>query len=82
MARDEFYERSQLYGTPKGDYFDNLERFAFFQRRGAACLPGPGFPPGCDPLPRLAELSGAGLPEEPLGLGRYAGRDQDRLDHS
>ena len=30
VARDEFYERSQLYGTPKGDYFDNLERFAFF----------------------------------------------------
>ena len=29
VARDEFYERSQLYGTPKGDYFDNLERFAF-----------------------------------------------------
>jgi starch synthase len=30
VARDEFYERSRLYGTPKGDYFDNLERFAFF----------------------------------------------------
>ncbi|MCL4502660.1 MAG: glycogen synthase GlgA [Deltaproteobacteria bacterium] len=30
VARDEFYERSQLYGTPRGDYFDNLERFAFF----------------------------------------------------
>ena len=29
VARDEFYERSQLYGTPKGDYVDNLERFAF-----------------------------------------------------
>jgi starch synthase len=36
VARDEFYERSQLYGTPKGDYFDNLERFAFFS---AAVLP-------------------------------------------
>jgi starch synthase len=30
VERDEFFERSQLYGTPKGDYFDNLERFAFF----------------------------------------------------
>ncbi|MEW6386893.1 MAG: glycogen synthase GlgA [Thermodesulfobacteriota bacterium] len=30
VVRDEFYDRSQLYGTPKGDYFDNLERFAFF----------------------------------------------------
>jgi starch synthase len=30
VERDEFYDRSQLYGTPKGDYFDNLERFAFF----------------------------------------------------
>ena len=36
VGRDEFYERSQLYGTPKGDYFDNLERFAFFS---AAVLP-------------------------------------------
>ncbi len=30
VERDEFYERSQLYGTPRGDYFDNLERFAYF----------------------------------------------------
>jgi starch synthase len=30
VERDEYYERSQLYGTPRGDYFDNLERFAFF----------------------------------------------------
>ncbi len=30
VERDEFYERSQLYGTPRGDYFDNLVRFAFF----------------------------------------------------
>jgi len=36
VARDEFFERSQLYGTPQGDYFDNLERFAFFS---AAVLP-------------------------------------------
>ncbi len=30
VERDEFYDRRQLYGTPRGDYFDNLERFAFF----------------------------------------------------
>ena len=30
VERDEFFDRSQLYGTPRGDYFDNLERFAFF----------------------------------------------------
>ena len=36
VARDEFYERSQLYGTARGDYFDNLDRFAFFC---AAVLP-------------------------------------------
>ena len=27
VVRDEYFDRSQLYGTPKGDYFDNLERF-------------------------------------------------------
>jgi starch synthase len=36
VARDEFFGRSQLYGTPKGDYFDNLERFSFLC---AAVLP-------------------------------------------
>lgn len=29
VVRDEYFDRSQLYGTPKGDYFDNLERFNF-----------------------------------------------------
>ncbi len=29
---DEFFDRSYLYGTPKGDYFDNAERFTFFDR--------------------------------------------------
>jgi starch synthase len=27
-----FFDRESLYGTPKGDYLDNLERFAFFDR--------------------------------------------------
>jgi len=30
VEKDEFFERSQLYGIPRGDYFDNLERFTFF----------------------------------------------------
>lgn len=29
---DEYFDRSYIYGTPENDYFDNLERFAFFSR--------------------------------------------------
>ena len=29
---DEYYDRSYLYNTPAKDYFDNLDRFAFFSR--------------------------------------------------
>lgn len=32
VKRDEFFDRAYLYGTPEGDYFDNLERYAFFSR--------------------------------------------------
>jgi starch synthase len=32
IKRDEYYDRSYLYGTPEGAYFDNLERFTFFSR--------------------------------------------------
>lgn len=32
IKRDELFDRGSLYGTPEGDYFDNLERFAFFSR--------------------------------------------------
>jgi starch synthase len=32
IQRDEFFDRSGLYGTPSGDYFDNPERFIFFSR--------------------------------------------------
>jgi len=32
IKRDELFDRSFLYGTPEGDYYDNLERFAFFSR--------------------------------------------------
>ncbi len=29
---EEFFDRSSLYGTSKGDYFDNAERFIFFSK--------------------------------------------------
>ncbi|MBW1765370.1 MAG: glycogen synthase [Deltaproteobacteria bacterium] len=32
IRRDEFFDRSELYGNSKGEYFDNLERFIFFSR--------------------------------------------------
>jgi starch synthase len=32
IGREEFFDREYLYSTPKGDYFDNAERFIFFSR--------------------------------------------------
>ena len=32
IGRDEFFDREYLYGTPRGDYFDNAERFTFFSK--------------------------------------------------
>ena len=32
IGRDEFFDREQLYGTPRGDYFDNADRFIFFSK--------------------------------------------------
>jgi starch synthase len=32
IGRDEFFDREYLYSTPKGDYFDNAERFVFFTK--------------------------------------------------
>jgi starch synthase len=32
IGREEFFDREFLYGTPKGDYFDNAERFIFFSK--------------------------------------------------
>lgn len=45
IKRDEFYDRSYLYGTPEGDYFDNLERFVFFNRAVLEALKKRGFKP-------------------------------------
>jgi starch synthase len=33
---EEFFDREYLYGTPKGDYFDNAERFIFFSKASLA----------------------------------------------
>jgi len=30
FEREDLFDRPNLYGTPAGDYYDNLERFAFF----------------------------------------------------
>lgn len=32
VNKNEFFDRSALYGTPEGDYPDNAERFIFFSR--------------------------------------------------
>ena len=32
IEQEDLYDRPNLYGTPLGDYYDNLERFAFFAR--------------------------------------------------
>lgn len=42
---DEYYDRKHLYGTPEGDYFDNLERYAFFCRGVLEALKARGFEP-------------------------------------
>ena len=32
VRRDEFFDRNGIYGTDKGEYFDNMERYIFFSR--------------------------------------------------
>jgi starch synthase len=32
IKKDEYFDRDGLYGTPKGDYEDNAERFGFFSK--------------------------------------------------
>ena len=38
IARDEFFDRAFIYGTNKGGYFDNGERFAFFSQAVLAAV--------------------------------------------
>ena len=45
IKRDEFFDRSHLYGTPKGDYFDNFQRFTYFSRAVLTLCPAVEFQP-------------------------------------
>lgn len=45
IGREEFYDREYLYSTPKGDYFDNLERFVFFSKATLQLCRTLGFSP-------------------------------------
>ena len=45
IQRDEFFDRSYLYGTPKGDYFDNFQRFTYFSRAVLVLCPELQFKP-------------------------------------
>jgi starch synthase len=45
IGRDEFFDREYLYSTPKGDYFDNAERFIFFSKAVLTLCQHIGFSP-------------------------------------
>ena len=45
VRRDEFFDRSELYGSSQGEYFDNQERFIFFSRSIPALCSAIGFQP-------------------------------------
>jgi starch synthase len=45
IQREEFFDRSGLYGTSQGDYFDNPERFIFFSRSVLELTQSLGFHP-------------------------------------
>jgi starch synthase len=45
IGREEFYDREYLYSTPKGDYFDNAERFIFFSKAALSLCRYLGFSP-------------------------------------
>jgi len=45
VEREDLYERPNLYGTPSGDYYDNLERFSFFCHAVLVMAEAMGFRP-------------------------------------
>ncbi len=45
IGREEFFDRSHLYSTAKGDYFDNAERFIFFSKAALLFCRHMGFSP-------------------------------------
>lgn len=45
VAREDLYERPNLYSTSFGDYYDNLERFVFFSRAALETCSLTGYEP-------------------------------------
>ena len=45
IGREELFDRPNLYGTPRGDYFDNAERFVFFSKAALAFCQAMDFSP-------------------------------------
>jgi starch synthase len=45
VDREDLYDRPNLYGNPRGDYYDNLERFAFFSHAALRLAQHLGFTP-------------------------------------
>ncbi|MCF8061153.1 MAG: glycogen synthase GlgA [Deltaproteobacteria bacterium] len=45
VEREDLFDRPNLYGTSAGDYYDNLERFAFFCRAALLGCAAMGFAP-------------------------------------
>jgi starch synthase len=45
IEKDEYFDRDGLYGTPRGDYPDNAERFAFFSMASLKTLMAIDFRP-------------------------------------
>ncbi len=45
IGREEFFDREYLYSTPRGDYFDNAERFIFFSKAALLLCQHLGFSP-------------------------------------
>jgi starch synthase len=44
FEREDLFDRSNLYRTAEGDYYDNLERFAFFSRAALLFAKATGMP--------------------------------------
>ena len=45
IDREDMYDRPGLYGVSQGDYYDNLERFAFFSRAALSIIESLGESP-------------------------------------
>jgi starch synthase len=45
IKNDEYFKRDHIYGTPKGDYPDNLERFSFYSKGVLELVKKLGFKP-------------------------------------